>query len=114
MLWTEDRSIIVSGSEASIVGADGHASLYSIPNEFVVDLEADAPAWLILNQNYHPDWQLVSGNSLGPVQNKDGLLAVRVPPGRQTVRLRFQARAYRIGLWLSIPSWLASSTIVMS
>jgi uncharacterized membrane protein YfhO len=66
-------------------------------NELRVAISADTPAIVIINHNYHPDWTVVNpAVELG--RTNSGIMFLRVPKGQQTVVLRYEPRAFRIGL----------------
>jgi hypothetical protein len=90
--------------EAYLEGGGGSASLKTRPNVLVIDVDADRPCWLVVNQNHHRDWTVEQGPPLCKVENRRGLIALRVPEGRQRLRLRFQPRAFRVGLVVSAVS----------
>jgi len=87
--------------EAYLEEGRGRASLQTRPNVLVIDVDADRPCWLIVNQNHHRDWAVEDGPSGSRVENRRGLIALRVPTGRHRLRLRFQPRAFRVGLVVS-------------
>ena len=66
-------------------------------NELHVAIDADTPAIIIINHNYHPDWTVVNpAVELG--RTDSGTMFLRVPKGQQTVVLRYEPRAFRIGI----------------
>ncbi len=57
------------------------------PNALSYEVDASAPTVLVINQNYDAPWRLQSGH--GEVVSQGGLLAVRLPAGRQEITLRY-------------------------
>lgn len=55
------------------------------PNRLGYELNVPVTTWLVVNQNYYPGWRLTRGS--GRLYAKDGLIAVRLPPGRQRIEL---------------------------
>lgn len=55
------------------------------PNRLRYEVNVSAPSSLVVNQNYYPGWHLRSGN--GELYSQNGLIAVRVPPGRNLIEL---------------------------
>jgi hypothetical protein len=55
------------------------------PNRLRYEVSVSVPSSLVVNQNYYPGWRLRSGNGELYVQN--GLIAVRIPPGRNQIEL---------------------------
>ena len=79
------------------VEGDAQSSLSVKVNELRVAINADTPAVVVVNHNYHPDWMVV--NSAAELGETDGgTMFLRVPKGRQVVVLRFEPRAYRFGI----------------
>ena len=71
------------------------------PNSIELTLNVQEPDVLIINQNYHPDWQV----SKGDLFNKDGLLALRLQDtGSYRVRLQYVLRSFRTGLLVTLSS----------
>ncbi len=58
------------------------------PNRLAFDVDVPAPATLTINRNFDRYWRLRGGD--GYVVDSGGLLAVRVPAGRQEITLRYQ------------------------
>ena len=65
------------------------------PNALSYAVDAPAPTVLVINQNYDPSWQLRSGN--GEAVSHGGLLAVKLPSGRQEITLRYVSLPVIIG-----------------
>ncbi len=59
------------------------------PNRLVLRVDAERPARVLVNQNYHPGWRA----DVGTAVSHEGLLAVDVPGGLHTVTLRFLPRS---------------------
>ena len=70
------------------------------PNELGYTVDTALPTTLVINQNYYPGWRLVQGR--GEVFSLEGLLAIRLPPGRQDLRLRFRSRMFYLGATITI------------
>ena len=66
-------------------------------NEFHVAINADTPAVIIINQNYHPDWTVVN-HAVELGKTNRGTMFLSVPKGSQTVVLRYEPQAFRLGL----------------
>lgn len=56
------------------------------PNEIVLDVDAKAPTTILVNQNWAKKWHA----SEGKVRSEEGLLAVDVPAGKQTLRIYYR------------------------
>jgi hypothetical protein len=68
------------------------------PNRLDYDIDARARATLIINQNYDSDWKIVQGT--GEVFKSNGLLAVRVPAGKQRLELRYSSPSFVTGCFI--------------
>jgi hypothetical protein len=55
------------------------------PNRLSYAVSANEPTSLVVNQTMYPGWHLAHGDGL--VYPESGLIAVRVPPGRQEIEL---------------------------
>ena len=65
-------------------------------------VHSDRPAWLVLSQTWHPDWQAwVDGVPVAYLRTDGALGGLAIPPGVHEVRLRFESPPYRWGRWLS-------------
>ncbi len=65
------------------------------PNVLDYDIDAQGPATLVINQNYDSDWQVVSGQ--GEAFKSNGLLAVRIPPGKERLEIRYYPTSFLYG-----------------
>lgn len=55
---------------------------------------ADAPSWLVINESYYPYWRAsLGGRSVPLYRASTGLMAVRLPSGRQELGLDFSPPA---------------------
>lgn len=73
------------------------------PNSIAVPVDVRAPAVLVINQNFHRDWQADHGK----VFDGSGRLAVRLPEtGRYVVHLRYHPRTFYVGLSVTMTSLL--------
>ena len=55
------------------------------PNRLSYEVNANEPTSLVINQTMYPGWHLAHGDGL--VYPENGLIAVRVPSGRQNIEL---------------------------
>jgi hypothetical protein len=69
--------------------------------------QATAPGYLVVAENWYPDWSATVDGSPVEVRRADHtLLSVVVPPGAREVSLRFDSAAYRKGKMVSLFSLL--------
>lgn len=64
----------------------------------MLDYDVDTPAnnLMVVNQVYDPNWRVVEGS--GKVVSAGGLVGVRIPPGRQHLKLAYRSLAFVAGL----------------
>jgi hypothetical protein len=97
---TEDPRVALG----STLGATAHIRSYAL-NQVVVDVTTPGPALLRLADLWYPDWTARVDGRSAPVLRADYLLrAVPVPAGSHQVVFRFESRALRRGLLLSLAS----------
>ena len=68
------------------------------PNRLGLDVELARPAFVRVNQNWHPGWR----TSVGEVVAREGLLGVSLPAGRHQIELRFRPRSALAGGLVSL------------
>jgi len=77
------------------------------PAEVVVEVAADAPAYLVLTDNYYPDWRVEIDGQPAPLYRAyHTFRAVPFPAGEHTVTFRFEPRSLQIGFRISLAVWL--------
>jgi hypothetical protein len=73
-----------------------------------------ASSYLLVAENWYPDWKATVDGSPATVQRADhSLLSVILPSGAREVTLRFESRAYERGKVLSLFSLLAAITLML-
>lgn len=78
------------------------------PTEVVVEVSTPDSAYLVLTDNYYPDWRAeVDGEPAELYRAYHTFRAVPVPPGSHTVVFRFDSPALRAGFAISVTVWLA-------
>jgi hypothetical protein len=76
------------------------------PNALGYDVNTPGPNVLVVNQNYDANWRLAHGH--GQVVSQNGLLAVRLPPGPQPLRLVYRSNLFRLGAAISLMTCVAA------
>ncbi len=77
------------------------------PQKVTFEVEAGAPALVVVAQSYHPNWQArVNGNAAVLEQADCALQALAVPAGRNRVTLTYTDRRFQLGAALSITTLL--------
>ncbi|RKH37726.1 YfhO family protein, partial [Corallococcus llansteffanensis] len=73
------------------------------PERFSVDVEAAAPAVLVINDAYQPGWSATLDGEPAPILPANvAVRAVAVPAGRHTVALRYRTPGLVAGLWVGV------------
>lgn len=90
--------LLETASQPSGVPATGQARIVAYgTTRIVVEVEASAPAHLVLADPFHPWWEAQVNGACAPILRADVLFrAVAVPAGRSTVRFAFHPLA---GAW---------------
>lgn len=78
-----------------------------------LDGKAAAPAYLLVSENWYPDWRATVDGAPAPVHRADhSLLSVVVPPGAGEVRLDFRSEGYAKGKLISLASLLGALLLI--
>lgn len=78
------------------------------PTEVMVEVTTPDSAYLVLTDNYYPDWHAeVDGSPTDIYRAYHTFRAVPVPPGTSTVSFRFESSALQAGFKISLALWLA-------
>jgi hypothetical protein len=79
------------------------------PSDWLLDVDLSRPTTVILNQNAYRGWR----TDAGELTPHEGLVAVRVPQGKRTVRVWYRPRGYQIGVGLTLLG-LAGTAILIA
>jgi hypothetical protein len=110
MTWLERDPGLALGP---VAGGTATITAYRL-NDVTVDVVTPGPALLRLADLWYPDWTATVDGKGTEVLKADYLLrAVAVPAGRHTVLFRFESRALRAGLAVSLGS-LAAALVLMA
>jgi hypothetical protein len=91
-------------AEASASGpCEGNAVIVDeVPDRVTVEANLDAPGWLVLADEWHPDWKAeVDGRAVPVRRANHALRAVELPAGRSTVVFTYRPAALRRGFLLA-------------
>jgi hypothetical protein len=94
--------VLEAGTAASPGGDPGTASVLSqAPGRYEIAAETGSGAWLVLTESDYPGWEArVDGTPAEILRANHLVQAVRVPPGRHTVRFEYRSRRLAAGVWL--------------
>lgn len=77
------------------------------PHVVVVRLEANDAGYLVLSDNYYPDWRVtVNGEPAPLLRANHTFRAVPVAAGEHVVEFRFEPRSLTIGFSISLAVWI--------
>ena len=78
------------------------------PNDIELRVEAKVAGWVVLSDVYYPGWQAMLDGEAAPVLRANYTFrAVPVPAGEHTLKMTFAPRTWRVGLTVSLTTWLA-------
>jgi len=90
------------------VGDGGHISFvrYGL-NEVELAVRTPVSGYLVLSDVYYPGWRATVDGAPAEVLRADYVFrAVMLPPGEHTVRMEFASWTWRVGLAVSIVTWV--------
>ena len=68
-----------------------------------IEVEANAPVWVVIAQTYYHPWKAFEGDRELPIRRANhAFQAVEVGEGRHTIELRYVDRAFHLGAVLSL------------
>ena len=68
-----------------------------------IEVEANAPVWVVLAQTYYHPWKAFEGERELPIRRANhAFQAVEIPAGRHRLELRYVDHAFRLGAAISI------------
>ncbi len=104
---------LASSEEASCTPGPVQAVTYNMPNEVFVDVQAEAPSWLVLTDSYAPGWKAFVRPLGGTEDDEAALDVVKVAgnfrgvvldAGSWTVRFKYSPDSVKIGAFISFLS----------
>ncbi len=92
------------------------------PNEILLDVDLDAPRWLVLTDAYFPDWKAYVRPRGGSERDETPLAVWRAngnfrtvyleTAGAQTVRFKYAPRSFQLGLFTSFVAFMGLLLLV--
>ncbi len=77
------------------------------PSEVVVEVTTNDSGYLVLSDNYYPDWTAtVDGEPATILRANHTFRAVPVGPGEHTIHFRFEPRSLEAGFRISLATWI--------
>jgi len=102
--------VVLEGAGGEVLPAD-EAETVSIvnyqPNEILLDVTVAAPGYLVLSEVYYPGWRAyVDGREEVIWRANYTFRAIHLEPGSHRVRFLFAPLAWKVGLGISLITWL--------
>jgi uncharacterized membrane protein YfhO len=102
--------VVLEGARREVLPTD-EAEMVSIvsyqPNEILLDVTPAAPGYLVLSEVYYPGWRAyVDGREEVIWRANYTFRAIHLEPGSHRVRLLFAPLAWKVGLGISLMTWL--------
>jgi uncharacterized membrane protein YfhO len=108
VLLEEDPGVPHPETEADFIPGIAEIIKYK-PNEIVCRVESAHPGFLVLTDNWHPDWQaFVDGENSKVFIANHTFRAIYVPAGNHEVVFKYISRHFSTGLILTICAAIAS------
>ena len=77
------------------------------PDRIVLDVESDAPAYLVLADSWSPGWKATINDRPAPIYRANFYArAVFVPAGRHLVKFEYRPASFRTGAWMTLAATL--------
>jgi len=102
------RSVILSGGDSSLSGPDLDITsapvswLRDSPEDVELSVDAPAPGYLVLSDNFASGWQAkLDGEPAGIQRANATFRAVAVPPGKHTVSFEYRPTLFYVGAGIS-------------
>lgn len=84
-------------------------------NAYTLQVETDAPALLLISDNYYPSWRATVDGESTPLLRADYTLrAIRVPPGSHRIVLEYRSALFTAAVWTTLISLLAMIGLVVA
>jgi len=108
VLFTTDQPVIPEPLKKMPEPSPSRATLTGWqPGRMTVTLDPapPQPSYLLIAENWYPDWQATADGQPAPVLRGDySLLTVALPAGAKVVELTFRSKLYELGRTLTIAS----------
>ena len=103
-------TVVLEGAGGEVLPTD-EAETVSIlsyqPNEILLDVNVAAPGYLVLSEVYYPGWRAyVDGREEVIWRANYTFRAIHLEPGSHRVRFLFAPLAWKVGLGVSLVTWL--------
>jgi hypothetical protein len=112
----DDRVVLIEGGGADLRTGSGRVHDVRTSNEeLLVDAESEGPGLLVLNYAYWPGWEAAIDGASAEILPADVLVrAVRWPPGRHRLRMRYAPREIAVGWSVSALGALGLAALLLA
>ena len=115
--FPRDTTVVLAAGEARPAGpAPGPPPRITVdrPDRVVVEVEAEAPAWLALADTHYPGWTARVDNVERPILRANvALRAVAINPGERVVEFRYDPPSVRTGTLLMLAGGLICAALLL-
>lgn len=102
VLLEQDPGLLVPGITENVL-SDAVELLQYTPNEITCLVETELPGFLVIADNWHPDWQaFVDGKESKTYVANHTVRAVHVPAGQHEIVMKYLSRGFILGRVVSI------------
>ena len=117
-LYPDTSSVSAPGIQGALPQPSGVRARVAAwaPGRMALELDGDdpRPGWLVVSENWYPDWRATVDGQPAPVHRAQGsFLSVALPPGARAVSLQFVSGSYRTGRWVSLVAVLLAIAAVL-
>lgn len=97
--------------ESSCAAADGFRLLSREPERVVVEAELACDGLAVIGDPYYPGWRAYLDGRRVPIQEVDGVRAVRAAAGRHRIEYRYRPSSVYLGIGLSLIGLLLAASV---
>lgn len=99
---------VVEGFDQTLSENRGDVQFMSYtPNKISLQTRMKNDGFVVLSEIYYPGWKAYVDGEERPVYRVDKLLrGIHVPKGGHKIDMTFEPASYRLGLWISLLTWL--------
>lgn len=102
--------VVLEGTGDNVLPTDEAETVNIVsyqPNEILLDVTVTASGYLVLSEVYYPGWRAYVDGREGVIRRANYTFrAVHLEPGSHRVRFLFAPLAWKVGLGISLATWL--------
>ncbi len=100
----EALALVEGGRDLDGAGPFQEATITRLtPDEMVVNVELEAPGFLVLSEMWYPGWRAYDNGRPVPLYRTDYVLrGLYLDPGPHTVQVVYEPWTFKVGFWISL------------